>query len=88
MEQHEFRPDNSETQEQKPDAELHLGASALSVANFDIRHRGIVDSSFEKARQSGEKLPGQNRERRNYAYLSRLDKLVEKHGNEIEKRRE
>lgn len=88
MEQHDFKPDNSEAQaqEQKPDAELRLGASALSAANFDARHKEIVDSSFEKARQSGEKLPGQNRERRNYAYLSRLDKLVEKYGNEAEKR--
>ena len=76
MEQHEFKPDNSETQEQKPDAELRLGASALSAANFDARHKEIVDSSFEKARKSGEKLPGQNHERINYAYLSRLYRLV------------
>ena len=67
-------------------ADRHLGAIALTATNFDARHKEIVDSSFDKARKKGEKLPGKNNERRNYAYLSRLENLVDKYGNDLEKK--
>ena len=67
-------------------AQRELGARVLSQANFDSRQKEIVDSSFAKARQSGEKFPGKNNERRNFAYLSRLENLIAKYGNDAEKR--
>lgn len=66
--------------------DLKLGASILTAAGFQNRQKEIVESSFDKARESGEKLPGKNSERRNYAYLSRLENLVEKYGNAMEKK--
>lgn len=48
--------------------EFLLGAKILTQSNFEGRQKEIVDSSFNKARQQGEKLPGKNNERRNYAY--------------------
>ena len=63
-----------------------LGAKILSQANFESRHQPIVDSSFNKARQHGEKLPGKNNERRNYSYLNRIERLVDKYGNRLEKK--
>lgn len=63
-----------------------LGSKILSQANFETRHQPIVESSFNKARQKGEKLPGKNNERRNYSYLSRIESLVDERGNRLEKR--
>lgn len=63
-----------------------LGAKILSQANFETRYQPIVESSFNKARQKGEKLPGKNNERRNYSYLNRIESLVDKYGNRLEKR--
>ena len=77
---------NPEVDNSKTEALRRLGAATLSAANFDTRHKEIVDSSFNKARENGEKLPGKNNERRNYAYLSRLEKLIDKHGNALEKK--
>ena len=77
---------NPEVDNSKAEALRRLGAVTLSAANFDTRHKEIVDSSFNKARENGEKLPGKNNERRNYAYLSRLEKLIDKHGNALEKK--
>ena len=71
--------------ENHDNTQLRIGAASLTAANFDNRHQ-IVDSSFNKALKNKEKLPGKNNERRNYAYLSRLEKLVEKHGNPLEKK--
>ena len=79
-------PELFSTLESNAVAERQLGAATLAAANFDSRHKEIVDSSFNKARESGEKLPGKNNERRNYAYLSRLEKLIDKYGNEAEKK--
>ncbi|MDO4753361.1 MAG: hypothetical protein Q4A36_04010, partial [Candidatus Saccharibacteria bacterium] len=79
----------SNTEEQQIDSienQRHLGAVGLTLANFQDRHKEIIDSSFDKARENGEKLPGKNNERRNYAYLSRLEKLISKYGNEAEKK--
>ena len=78
--------DNLESLNNNNETERRVGAKILAIANFDTRHEDIVDSSFNKTRWRSEKLPGKNNERRNYAYLSRLEKLVEKYGNEVEKR--
>ena len=63
-----------------------LGAKVLSLVNFESKHKDIVESSFDKARNNHDKLPGKNNERRNYAYLSRLNSLIEQHGDNLEQR--
>ena len=70
----------------KGEQNLQLGAHILSLAHFESNHQPIVDSVFSKAIKKGEKLSGNNSERRNYAYLSRLEELIKKHGNPMEKR--
>ncbi len=62
-----------------------LGSKVLSSVNYEKQHKA-VESSFNKARKNKEKLPGKNSERRNYAYLSRLERLIDKHGNHVEKK--
>ena len=81
--------ETSDTEEQQIDSienQRRLGAVGLTLANFQDRHKEIIDSSFNKARENGEKLPGKNNERRNYAYLSRLENLIDKYGNKAEKK--
>ena len=63
-----------------------IGSKVLALVNFESKHKDIVESSFNKARQNKEKLPGKNNERRNFAYLSRLDRIVEKYGDEAEQK--
>ena len=63
-----------------------IGSKVLSLVNFESKHKDIVESSFNKARNNKEKLPGKNNERRNFAYLSRLDRMIEKHGDAIEQK--
>ena len=63
-----------------------IGSKVLALVNFESKHKDIVESSFNKARQNKEKLPGKNNERRNFAYLSRLDRMIEKHGDTIEQK--
>ena len=63
-----------------------IGAKVLTLVGFESRNKDIVDSSFEKARKKKEKLPGKNNERRNFAYLSRLDNMIEKHGDALERK--
>ena len=63
-----------------------IGSKVLSLVNFESKHKDIVESSFNKARQNKEKLPGKNNERRNFVYLSRLDRMVEKYGNKAEQK--
>ena len=63
-----------------------IGSKVLSLVNFESKHKDIVESSFNKARQNKEKLPGKNNERRNFAYLSRLDRMVEKYGDKVEQK--
>ena len=63
-----------------------IGSKVLSLVNFESKHKDIVESSFNKARQNKEKLPGKNNERRNFAYLSRLDRMIEKHGDKVEQK--
>lgn len=70
----------SRSQEQK------YGAKILSTINFEVRHKEIVDSSFNKARAQGEKLSGKNSERRNSAYINRLEAIVQQYGPEGEQK--
>ena len=63
-----------------------IGSKVLSLVNFESKHKDIVESSFNKARNKKEKLPGKNNERRNFAYLSRLDRIVEKYGDKVEQK--
>ena len=63
-----------------------IGSKVLALVNFESKHKDTVESSFNKARQNKEKLPGKNNERRNFAYLSRLDRMVEKYGNKAEQK--
>ena len=63
-----------------------IGSKVLSLVNFESKHKDIVESSFNKARNKKEKLPGKNNERRNFAYLSRLDRMIEKHGDKAEQK--
>ena len=63
-----------------------IGSKVLALVNFESKHKDIVESSFNKARQNKEKLPGKNNERRNFAYLSRLNNMVEKYGNKAEQK--
>ena len=63
-----------------------IGSKVLILVNFESKHKDIVESSFNKARQNKEKLPGKNNERRNFAYLSRLNNMVEKHGDALERK--
>ena len=63
-----------------------IGSKVLSLVNFESKHKDIVESSFNKARNKKEKLPGKNNERRNFAYLSRLDHMIEKHGDKVEQK--
>ena len=63
-----------------------IGSKVLTLVSFESRNKDIVNSSFEKARKQNEKLPGKNNERRNFAYLSRLDNMVEKHGDALEQK--
>ena len=63
-----------------------IGSKVLSLVNFESKHKDIVESSFNKARNKKEKLPGKNNERRNFAYLSRLSNMVEKHGDALEQK--
>ena len=63
-----------------------IGSKVLALVNFESKHKDIVESSFNKARNKKEKLPGKNNERRNFAYLSRLDRIVEKYGDKAEQK--
>ena len=81
---------NINTTEQNTQHLTHLqneiGSKVLSLVNFESKHKDIVESSFNKARNNREKLPGKNNERRNFAYLSRLNNMVEKYGDKAEQK--
>ena len=66
--------------------EQQIGAKVLSTANFQESNKGIVESSFNKAIKRGEKLSGKNAERRNIAYLERLQSMIDKYGDKFEKK--
>ena len=71
--------------ESLPNLEQQIGAKVLSRANFHAKHES-VQKSFDKARREKESLSGDNNERRNLAYLKRLERIVEKGGDAAEKR--
>lgn len=73
-----------EAKEVSPEASRQFGAKVLSSVGFE--HKKIVESSFNKARAQGEKLPGRNNERRNLSYLRRVEGIMEEHGEESERR--
>ena len=67
-------------------SDQQLGAKVLALTGFETRQKSIVESSFTKARQSGEKLSGKPSEKRNLSYLSRLEKLIAKRGTHLEQK--
>ena len=67
-------------------SDQQLGAKVLALTGFETRQKSIVESSFAKARQSGEKLSGKPSEKRNLSYLSRLEKLIAKRGTHLEQK--
>ena len=81
---------NTNTTEQKTQhlsrLQNEIGSKVLSLVNFESKHKDIVESSFNKARNKKEKLPGKNNERRNFAYLSRLNNMIEKYGDKAEQK--
>ena len=75
-----------ELDDKKKNARL-LGARVLSSVNFEDSHRDVVQSSFERSVNNGEEIKGERPGfRRNFAYLSRLEKIVERYGNQAEQR--
>lgn len=81
----DFEREHQKSVQEYVERKKRLGATILSSVGFERRH-DIVESSFNRARQRGEKLSGKNNERRNYAYIERLESLVGEHGNNLEKR--
>ena len=78
---------NTEAENVAPNDTKFLGAKVLAGVNFEDSHQKIVQSSFERARERGEKIEGERPGvRRNYAYLDRIEKLVEKYGSKVERR--
>ena len=63
-----------------------IGAKILSQTNFENRHKEITDSSYKKALEKDESLDARPSERRNLAYILRLENLVDKYGNQAEQR--
>ena len=61
-----------------------LKSSPSLVLNQEIKISLTLLS--KKLEKQNEKLPGKNNERRNFAYLSRLDNMVEKHGDALEQK--
>ena len=63
----------------------HRAIAAKILNNIDFAKRyEVVDSSFLKAREAKQKLAGKNQERYIDAYLTRLDHIINKHGNRVE----
>ena len=61
-----------------------LKSSLSLVLNQEIKTSlTLLSKKLEKQK---EKLPGKNNERRNFAYLSRLNNMVEKHGDALERK--
>lgn len=75
--------DKEKAQQLRDEYDKNLfGARVLSSVNFENSHQNIVQNSFNRARNRGDTIEGERPNiRRNYAYLDRLEKLVEKHGD-------
>ena len=80
-----INPSAEDPAEQRRRDQRAVGAKLLAQSGFSARYEA-VDASFERALKRGESLPGKNGDRRTFAYLSRLEELINKHGNEAEKR--
>lgn len=78
--------ERSRLKEEKAQADRQLGAQVLASVGFQDRHAKITESSLSKEKARGEKLLGKNTQRRNLAYLGRLERLIDKYGNPMEKR--
>ncbi len=76
----------SSDEEKELEHQRRIGALVLNLVGFGGRNKEIVDSSYNKARRSDKKLLGNNNERRIYSYLSRLEDLIDRDGNSLEKR--
>ena len=63
-----------------------VGAKVLSSANFQERHAEAMEHSLKEASKHKEKLSGPNSDRRNEAYLKRLDAMIHNGGRDFEKR--
>ena len=64
-----------------------IGAKVLAQNNFEKRHEEIVNSSYEKSLKSNEKIIGSSPSiRKNYAYISRLENIINRYGNNLEKK--
>ncbi len=93
IEQERTEQSEQTSQEAKENAEQgkrragrELGAKILTGVGFQDRQKEIVESSLEKEKARGEKLSGGNMMRRNLAYLGRLERMIDKHGNALEKK--
>ena len=64
---------SSQLQQSHEDLALKVASKLLSNSSFDKRHTETVNSSLDKAKRAGEKLIGSGSERRNNAYLSRIE---------------
>ena len=69
-----------------PDLNSKIGAKLLTLSGFQGHFHEPVERAFQKARAKGERLIGNNAERRNQSYLNRLQNLISRHGNRLEQR--
>ena len=77
---------SSQLQQSHEDLALKVASKLLSNSSFDKRHTETVNSSLDKAKRAGEKFIGSGSERRNSAYLSRIEDMVDRRGTRMEKR--
>ena len=76
----------NQPQQSHEDLALKVASKLLSNSSFDKRHAETVNSSLDKAKRAGEKFTGSGSERRNNAYLSRIEDMVDRRGTRMEKR--
>ena len=77
---------SNQLQQSHEDLALKVASKLLSNSSFDKRHTETVNSSLDKAKRAGEKFIGSGSERRNSAYLSRIEDMVDRRGTRMEKR--
>ena len=85
----EFDPDTAKKLREEAEQrkkERTVGAKVLSAAGFADRHKEIVASTYEKARATGQKMVGNNTDRRNDAYVARLESMIDRHGPRMEEK--
>jgi hypothetical protein len=85
----EFNPDAAQKlidAEKRKQEERAVGAKVLTAAGFVEHNKEIVTSSFDKAREAGKKLVGNNTGRRNDAYVTRIEGIIDKYGPDAEQK--